>query len=145
MYFSEFTTSKNVLHSTSIFRIVILPERDGGGGVLPFKSKKLSPGTNGNKLSGIARNAVHRNVLVILWRIGAHFQVKDNTCSVHLAVSKDNIAVVDGLAAARQRAVTESVGVIFYYDVVVSAVVRVFVRNGSLPPFNAIASSFTDM
>ncbi len=36
---SEFTTSKNVLHSTSIFRIVILPEREGGGGVLPFKSK----------------------------------------------------------------------------------------------------------
>lgn len=64
---------------------------------LSFRIKSLCPRRMIEmNFSGIPLNVIYRDELVILRRINkvSHFQVKNDVCTIHFAVSENNIAFV---------------------------------------------------
>ena len=94
---------------------------------LSFQVEKLCPRAYQDTTFGIAFHVFHRDVVVMLRSVGTHFQPQDAAGLRDGTTAQDDVVVVDGLAAASQSAVAESVCAVLDDDVAVSAVVRILV------------------
>ena len=94
---------------------------------LSFQVEKLCPRAYQDTTFGVAFHVFYRDVVVMLRSVGTHFQPQDAAGLRDGATAQDDVVVVDGLAAASQSAVAESVRAVLDDDVAVSAVVRILV------------------
>ena len=102
---------------------------------LSFQVEKLCPRAYQDTTFGIAFHVFHRDVVVMLRSVGAHFQPQDAAGLRDGTTAQDDVVVVDGLAAASQSAVAESVCAVLDDDVAVSAVVRILVCQRAFATF----------
>ena len=75
---------------------------------------------------------LHRHVLVMLWRVGAHLQPEHAVGTLGVAVAQDDIPVVYRLRAEGETAVHPSVATVLYKYPLAGTVGRVLVGPGAL-------------
>lgn len=108
----------------------------GDGNVFPvLQIEELRPGFDIQKMVGISRNVFYQNVFISLWSIGTHLQPQQAVGIGDVDAAQNDVAVVYGFASAGQCAVAETIRAVFYDDVGISSVVRVFIRPGAFAAF----------
>ena len=94
--------------------------------------EELRPGLDEEEASALARDVLHRHVLIVLGRVRTHLQPQHAVGIVRMAVAQDDVTVVYGLRAQRQTAMHQSVVAVLNQDALTGTVRGVLVGPRTL-------------
>ena len=77
-----------------------------------LRLEELCPWAHDEEAAGLSGNVLHGDILVLLWRVGTHFQPQHAVGVAACAVAEDDVPVVEALRAKGEHAVDGVVGAV---------------------------------